>query len=195
MKSFSQTLLTNLAECWTGATVLERNTRLFQQNFLTKQPRESTYIPSVSDDLIGNVRGCLLNPKDKKVFGQLDKTKRKKAWDNLLSRREMDKTYMTENGKQEYSSFGLLVLTFRKSTAQWQKMQKDEVVLSVQPSTPTDKAQFWKYCWCWCIFNKTNIFDGITLYVMSNRIHLRKLSSLLGFQNYNMFLGREFSFL
>ena len=79
MKSFSQTLLTNLAECWTGATVLERNTRLFQQNFLTKQPRESTYIPSVSDDLIGNVRGCLLNPKDKKVFGQLDKTKRKKA--------------------------------------------------------------------------------------------------------------------
>lgn len=54
----------------------------------------------------------------------------------------MDKTYMTENGKQEYYSLGLLVLTFRKSTAQWQKMEKDEVVLSVQLSTPTDKAQF-----------------------------------------------------
>lgn len=58
----------------------------------------------------------------------------------------MDETYMTEKGKQEYYPLGLLVLTFRKSTAQWQKMQKDEVVLSVQPSTPTEKAQFSKYC-------------------------------------------------
>lgn len=54
----------------------------------------------------------------------------------------MNKTYITENGKQEYYPLGLLVLTFRKSTAQWQKMQKDGVVLSIQPSTPTEKAQF-----------------------------------------------------
>lgn len=40
----------------------------------------------------------------------------------------MDKTYMTENRKQEYYPLGLLVPTFRKSIAQWQKMQKDEVV-------------------------------------------------------------------
>lgn len=47
---------------------------------------------------------------------------------------------MTENGKQEYYPLGLLVPTFRKSIAQWQKMQKDEVVQSVRPSTPTEKA-------------------------------------------------------
>lgn len=60
-----------------------RNTRLFQQNFLTKQPRERTYIPSVSDDLIGNVRGYLWSSKDKKVFAQLGKTKRKKVRDKF----------------------------------------------------------------------------------------------------------------
>lgn len=81
-------------------------------------------------------------------------------------------------GSRNIYPLGLLVLTFRKSTAQWQKMQKDEVVLSVQPSTPTEKAQSIAETH-WCIFNITNIFDGITFYVMSNRINLRMLPSLL----------------
>lgn len=62
---------------------LREKHKAFQQNTLTKQPRERTYTPSVSDDLIGNVRGCLLSPKDEKVFGQLGKTKRKKARDKF----------------------------------------------------------------------------------------------------------------
>ena len=58
----------------------------------------------------------------------------------------MDETHMTENGKQDYYPLGLSVLTFRKSTAQRQKMQKDEAMLSAEPSTPTEKAQVSKCC-------------------------------------------------
>lgn len=74
VKGFSQTSLTNWTCCWTGATVLEINTKLFQQNFLKKQPRKRTH-NSNSPRLCGVKlqRISLWDPKEKKVFGSKGK--------------------------------------------------------------------------------------------------------------------------
>lgn len=86
-----------------------------------------------------------MSPKDKKSFGQEGKMKtyrEPKSEMNLVSGREIDKTYTAEYGDQKYYPLSLFVLIFSKSAAQRQKMQKAEVMLTVQPSTSTEKAQF-----------------------------------------------------
>lgn len=91
----------------------------------------------------------------------------------------MDKTYMTENGKQEYYPLGLLVLILENLQLSGRRCRKMKWCQYSQV-LPLKKLSFESIAeTCWCIFNKINIFDGITFYVMSNRINLRKLSSLL----------------
>lgn len=58
VKDFSQTFLTNWTYCWIGATVLERNTRLFFSSAFSQSNLEREHtIPSVPDYLMGNFRG------------------------------------------------------------------------------------------------------------------------------------------